>query len=259
MHVHSVILKPRFPYVPEIIAGKVSQIESYMIRINRVWEDGYPEQLVREKNDNDNIKKIVSGDSITVNDENLNESIWTIQLSDIPAGGKNSVLIQNILEATIYETDDVIGYLDELGYMHESEFWTNGLRFYYGNVIIELTQIYVIDPENPQLPTTSESNDVIEINTVTNTTDTDTDIKIIDSKNLKKNLKLFNTLGSYHLKTFVNVGALNDIENISIGVKQLENLKKELSETVTLKIPDRTLMDSRINSRIANTGMAQKN
>lgn len=238
MHQHTVILRPRYPFIPEIIPGKVVQIESYRVRMNRIWEDGYPSKFEHSTIAGDEIL----GESITKPNENINDSIWTLQLSDIPAGGKNLALIQNIYETTIYQTDDVIGYLDELGYMHETEFWTNGVRFYYGNAIIELTKLYVLDKKN--------NAETIE----------DVDMKDVDHnksdaiKNDLSNLKLLDPSETCHLKAYVNIGALNDLENVNLGLRQLESLQRELSEIIQLHIPDRTTMDSRINSRIANTG-----
>ena len=227
MNVHTVILKPRYPFMPEQIAGKVVQIESYRVRMNRIWEKGHPTSLVHN---NIHTDVTILGDSITRRDnESLNSSIWTLQLSDIPAGGQNPVLIQNIYETTIYQTDDIIGYLDELGYIHETEFWTYGTRFYYGNVIIEITQIYVNDTAAVRDLEAEFSNKDITLTT----------------------LKLLDPSRSYHIKAYVNVSSLNDLESVAVGVKSLEALKKELSELVELKIPDRLAMDSRINSRIA--------
>lgn len=237
MHQHSVILKPRYPFTPEPIPGKFIQIESYRIRMNRIWEKGFPKEFLN-KDEKEN-EADVFGESITKPNPNVNSSIWTLQLTDIPAGGKNSVLIQNIYETTIYQTDDVIGYLDELGYMHEAEFWTDGVRFYYGNVIIELSRLYV-------LSTKQQSTAPIEIKADEMVID-----PVEDSETSK--LSLLDPTGTCHVKAYVNVGALNDLESAAIGIKQLESLKKELSEIVELHIPDRTAMDSRINSRIASS------
>lgn len=233
MHKHSVILKPRYPFTPENIPGKFNQIDSYRIRMNRIWENGFPPNFT----DFNNSLIKITGESITKPNENINNSIWTLQLSDIPAGGKNPTLIQNIYETTIYQTDDVIGYLDELGYMHEAEFWTDGVRFYYGNVILELSKIYILDNNNKSVVIDTESS----------------------SQSLSEsNLKLLDGSGNCHVKAYVNVGALNDLESAALGIKQLESLKKELADIVELTIPDRTVMDSRINSRIANSSSSNR-
>lgn len=221
MHQHTVILKPRYPYTPDPSPGKVTHIESYRIRMTRIWEAEYS---IDES-------ESLFGDSIKHQGDSINNSIWTLQLSDIPAGGKTQVSIQNMYETTIYETDDIIGYIDELGYMHETEYWVNGVRFYHGDVIIEVMRLFVAD------------------------NDKDSEASLVDLSNESKDitaLKLLNPTGCFMMKAFVNVGEVTDLESVAIGTRQLDNLKKELEEVVTLTIPDRTTMDSRINSRIAS-------
>mgnify|MGYP004706316583 CR=1 FL=1 len=214
---HTIILKPRNPFLPDPIPGKINQIESYKARITRIWNenDGYP----------------LKGDSIINQNNGLNESIWTLQISDIPAGGENNVLIQNIYETTIYKTDDIIGYLEELGYMHEVEFWVKGWRFYYNNIIFEISKLLLIDNNS-----NNNDDDIINIdNESTNNTN-----------NLIK-LKDFDDKGVYSIKAFVNISSFNDLESVAIGKKNLLDLKSQLQDLIDLHIPDRLLMDSRIN------------
>lgn len=230
MHQHTIILRPRYPFTPEPAPGKVTQIESYRIRMTRIWDSD--SKLT--------VSETLFGESIKKQDTSINDSIWTLQLSDIPAGGKTQVSIQNIYETTIYETDDIIGYLDELGYMHETEYWVNGVRFYYGDVIIELSRLYIQD-DNKNANNASSNEAQIDLTEETS---------VIDGA--KSKLKLLNPNGSYFMKAFVNVGEVTDLESVAIATRQLDNLKKELEEVVTLRIPDRTSMDSRVNSKIAS-------
>lgn len=236
MNQHSIILKPRYPFTPEIKPGKVGQIESYFIRMNRIWEAGYP-SIFSSSQQSD-----IKGESILRENNNLlNDSIWTLQLSDIPAGGKTAVSIQNIYEATIYQSDDIFGYLDELGYIYETEFWKNGVRFFYGNIIIEVYRLYILHDE--------EKKKII-----------DSGIQNSDEHQSNKDLqflKLLDKSGNCFVKAYVNVGSLNDVDSVSLGTKQLESLKRELSEIIELHVPDRLAMDSRINSRIANVNSKQ--
>lgn len=200
---HTVILKPKFPYTPDSNA-KLNQVESYRVRMTRVWEsDGQ-----------------WTGESVFDNNA-ITDSIWTIQLSDIPAGGNRPVSIQNIHEATIYKTDDIMGYMDELGYMPETEFWSKGQRFYYNDAVIELFRLYVKNQ-------------------------TSTDKLVV--------LKLLDGSGSWQVRSFVNVSKLNDLDSVTKGVKELEALKKDLTGLIDLQVPDRADMDSRIGSRIAARG-----
>lgn len=223
---HTVIMKPKFPYTPEKVRGKTDQVESYRIRLCRVWNKG----LEKDK------EGPFQGESITdtSKDSTRNESIWTIQLRDIPAGGKHTTSIQNIYEATIYKTDDICGYLDELGYMPETQLWASGVRFYYNQtVVVEIFRFYTIDESRKVVIDVKEQG------------------KDVDSNGLV-NLKLLDPSGRYVVKCFVNITKVNDLDNVARGVKQLEILQKELSGLVDLHVPDRTAMDSRLNSRIAS-------
>ncbi|GMM30382.1 Srb5 protein [Martiniozyma asiatica (nom. inval.)] len=203
---HTSVLAPRFPYLPPAKAGHIEQIQSHRMRLFRVWESS--DLSVGEP-----IDKILNSDS----------EIFTLQLSDIPSAGNNPVLIQNIHEVTIYQTDDIKGYLDELGYKVETELWIKGHRWYWGEVIIESYKIWVKDSSQLQVENQNE-------NTNSNT---------IPLKPLS-NISL--------VKTFINIAQKNDIESSKRAIKQLELLKKELSQIVELKIPDRMSMDSRIGT-----------
>lgn len=248
--------------------------------MTRIWESGYVGTFGDEVNEEEQ-DVAITGESITERsssagagatvgsggaDSGINSSIWTIQLSDIPAGGKTPVLVQNIYETTIYQTDDVIGYLDELGYMHEAEFWKDGVRYYYGNVIIEVSRLYVLDKTATTTSPTPANNtaagaivvdddDMNEVNAGAANNNNDKD-KAMDTDKVQKmgaKLRLLDRSGQCSVKAFVNVGALNDLESAAVGIKQLESLKKELADIIELSIPDRTTMDSRMNSKIAGS------
>ncbi|TID19829.1 hypothetical protein CANINC_003712 [Pichia inconspicua] len=226
MHQHTVILKPRYLYSPDPSPGKVAQFESYRLRMTRMWEVDYPID----------VSESLFGDSVRSRNNSLNESIWTLQLSDIPAGGKTQVSIQNMYETTIYQTDDMIGYIDELGYIHETEYWVNGVRFYYDDVIIEVMRVFIADND------ATRKVDSINQSFADCSTETDSFTP----------LKLLSSDGRFFMRAMVNVTDVTDLESVATGTRQLDHLKRELEEVVTLRIPDRTSMDSRINSRIAS-------
>ncbi|KAG7735131.1 hypothetical protein KL948_000697 [Ogataea haglerorum] len=124
MEQHTVVLRPKFPFRPEQKAGKINQIESYRIRMTR-------------KGGADD-RELMSDLQST----RWNNCIWTLQIADIPAAGKRPVLVQNLYETTIVQADDILGYMDELGYMPETEYWVRGVRFFYNDVIIEVFRVY---------------------------------------------------------------------------------------------------------------------
>ncbi|GMF38941.1 unnamed protein product [[Candida] boidinii] len=161
--VHTVILKPKFPYTPQYKTNnKPNQIEQYRLRMSRVWDTPIStlENTTTTTNTINTDKEKLLGDSI-FDESTRNDSIWTIQLSDIPAAGKRIVSTQAIYETTIFETDDIIGYIDELGFIPELEFWNKGVRFYYNDLIIEIFRLYIKSPVQP--PTAAEDEEEIEI------------------------------------------------------------------------------------------------
>ncbi|GMG28182.1 unnamed protein product [Ambrosiozyma monospora] len=273
---HTVILKPKYPFTPEMAAGKVNQIESYRIRMTRVWDNpnGFSSNLKSSSEQQQNqVKTEPSSDSTSTSattsgdtdnskpspsskqglkgepildtfppgtESTRNSSIWTLQLSDIPAGGKRTVSIQNIYETTIYETDDIMGYVDELGYTPDIEFWNNGVRFYYNDIVIEVFRLYVHSRggHGQQAGGGVGNGNVNGVHQVS--------------------LRLLDGSENYQVKCFVNVSKLNDLENVARGAKQLENLKNDLSGLLNLDVPDRISLDSRVNSRIVAGNINKK-
>lgn len=254
---HTVILRPRFPYLPEKTTTKADPVETYRIRMTRVWDVADSGSMETNNTADENSEEVGKAAEKVENTESMkqnttdgtsteagqsthtlvadsvfdqspetskNNSIWTIQLSDIPAAGKRPVSIQNIYEATIYKTDDVLGYVDELGYMPETEFWTRGLRFYYNDVVvIEVVRFYI------STRSTGAQNGPVPLRPVDKS-------------------------ASYHIRCFVDVANLNDLDNVARGVKQLEHLRTQLAGLIDLHVPDRRNMDSRLNSHIASVG-----
>lgn len=207
----SVILTPRFPYDPPEQAGQINQVQSHKMRLTRLWDESLGAfSLLKDQQ--------TAG----------NGQIWTIQLSDIPIAGDNLFTNQNIQETTICQSDDIFGYLDELGYKTETEFWVRAKRWYWGDVIVEVSETLVQDRE-----VEGEGEPKGKVN-----------IKPLGGKRL--------------VRAMVNVLNMNDIESINRGKRQLEALKKELHEIVHLVVPDRSSMDSRVGSKLATAGMRGK-
>ncbi|CDK25478.1 unnamed protein product [Kuraishia capsulata CBS 1993] len=228
---HTVTLKPKFPFKPEVVAGKVNQIEQYRIRMNRVWDAPLLEEI--EKLDEGEIK----GQSIFETGENAIKNlqdIWTLQVSEIPLAGKRTTSSQTIYEITVCDTDDILGYLDELGYMPETEFWTKGSRFFYNDVIIEVFKIFQGKPKSPQAENDEFAMETDETG--------ETELEELDSA--KK----------FFVKACINVAKITDVDNLTKASKQLETLKTELSGLFELEMPNRVAMDSRLNSRIVSAG-----
>lgn len=136
---------------------------------------------------------------------------WVIQTFDIPfVNGKRKISNQNVLESSInVGNDTVLGFLNELGYKPDLVYLIKGLKFYYGNITLDIFQIFL---------------------------KRETGLTCIDD-------------GLFVLKSFINVEKSTDVENLTKASQELLNLKNELQGLVELETPDRNLMDSRIGIR----------
>lgn len=122
---HYVSLKPRFPFKPEFILGKLNQIDQYRVKLISSY----------------------TGEKKSFSSAELKDK-WCLQILDIPNAGKRSTCQQNIYETLIVDTgahDDLNGFLEELGYIVDYEYWSRGVRFYYNNIIVEMYQISVLE------------------------------------------------------------------------------------------------------------------
>jgi mediator of RNA polymerase II transcription subunit 18 len=79
-------------------------------------------------------------------DGNLHEpKSWILQANDIPSAGKRKVSLQNIVESciTLNETQSIDSVMAKLGYITERQFNVKGHKWSYGNINIELFQVFI--------------------------------------------------------------------------------------------------------------------
>lgn len=158
---------------------------------------------------------------------NGENKIWTLQIADIPIAGKNQICsLQNIYESTlVYNANDnsFLQFLNDLGYEVINQFWNKGLRFFYGDIVIEIYKIFIRDDSKE-----SEDKDSAEKDKIT--------LKLLDESN------------GFQIKAFINVPKSTDLDIINQGYKDLVKLQENLKGLVKFEIPDRIFMDSRVSS-----------
>lgn len=110
--------------------------------------------------------------------------------------------------------DSFLQFLEDLGYEVVNQYWIKGVRFFYGDIIIELFKVFVRD----------------------------------DTKNAgnKITLKLLDESNSFQVKAYKNISKSTEVDQINQGTKELVKLQEVLSGLIKLEIPDRMFMDSRI-------------
>ncbi|RKP29043.1 hypothetical protein METBISCDRAFT_19598 [Metschnikowia bicuspidata] len=239
---YTIITKPHNVFKPKVEAGKVNQIEQYYMKCTTTWDDDTAQAL-------DLSQPIVNGKpEVKVDRLFMGEKVkqWTFHIADIPTAGKNAVLAQNFYESTMVHhhskgsraapkvkakqparepereapepKDSFLQFLEDLGYDVINQFWLKGIRFFYGDIVIEIFKVLIRD-DNDQ----AKSEDDPRI-----------PLKLLDDSN------------TFQIKTYSTFPKGTNVDLISKGTKELTNLKATLLNLFELEVPDRMFMDFRV-------------
>ncbi|RCK66831.1 Mediator of RNA polymerase II transcription subunit 18 [Candida viswanathii] len=132
------------------------------------------------------------------------------------ASKEESKPASDIAPTAIARRDSFLVFLSDLGYEVINQYWLKGIRFFYGDIIIEIYKIFVRD-------------------------DADLDGTAHGIK-----LKLLDESNQFQIKTYININKSTEIDLINLGVKELIKLQDALKNLFVLEIPDRMYMDSRV-------------
>ncbi|ABN66182.2 predicted protein [Scheffersomyces stipitis CBS 6054] len=116
--------------------------------------------------------------------------------------------------------DSFLQFLEDLGYETISQYWIKGIRFFHGDIVIEIFKVLVRDDE---------------------VTEPKEEGKIA--------LKLLDESNTFQIRTYINIAKSTDIDLINQGTKELLRLQEFLKNLFKLEIPDRMFMDSRVQVR----------
>lgn len=227
---YTLITKPHDVFKPKVEAGKVNQIEQHYMKCITTWDEdtGDIEKPIRKDTPLAAGRLFVGG----------NKRIWTLQIADIPVAGKNQACsAQTIYDSTLVHhhtkvvgkvekpdldqfefvrNDSFLQFLSDLGYDVINQFWLKGVRFFHGDVVIEIFKVFIRDDEH-----------LSSDNTIA--------LKLLDESN------------TFQFKAYMNVPRATDVDAINQGTKELLKLQDFLKNLVKLEIPDRIHMDSRVS------------
>lgn len=229
---YTMLCKPINVFKPKFEPGKVNQIESYYMKLITTWDE--PDIDINQViSETAFTQKLFSGESGTANNV---DKTWTLQISDIPIAGKNQVCsAQTIYELTLVHNhvlmdriknddgaiddtkDSFLYFLNDLGYEVINQYWIKGIRFFHGDIIIEITKIFIRN-----------------------------DTYSGEEQPTKIPLKLLDESNGFQVKAFINVPKVTDLDLINQGLKDLMKLQEFLKNLVKFEIPDRIYMDSRV-------------
>lgn len=124
---------------------------------------------------------------------------------------------QNNEIESIEVKDSFLQFLEELGYDVVNQYWQKGIRFFHGDIVIEIFKIFVRD-DDPAATSEGE----------------------------KLKLKLLDESNTFQIKAFINYPRGASVDLVNQGIKDLVKLKGTLHNLFELEVPDRTYMDSRV-------------
>ncbi|KAK6197501.1 mediator of RNA polymerase II transcription subunit 18 [Scheffersomyces amazonensis] len=116
--------------------------------------------------------------------------------------------------------DSFLLFLDNLGYGVVNQYWIKGIRFFHGDIVIEIFKIFIRDDSHAAAAQ--------------------------EQQHQKIKLKLLDESNTFQIRTYINIPKSTDIEQISQGSKELLKLQDFLKNLFKLEIPDRMFMDSRV-------------
>lgn len=131
---------------------------------------------------------------------------------------KESVHSNEDVEKPKDEKDSFLQFLEELGYDVVNQYWAKGIRFFHGDIVIEIFKILVRDD--------------------------DLDASSAD-RGIK--LKLLDESNTFQIKAFINYPKGASVDLVNQGTKDLVKMKELLHNLFELEVPDRMFMDARVN------------
>lgn len=114
--------------------------------------------------------------------------------------------------------DSFLQFLEELGYDVVNQYWQKGIRFFHGDIVIEIFKILVRDDD----PSGA-------------------------AEDLKLKLKLLDESNTFQIKAFINYQKGASVDLVNQGTKDLVKIKELLHNLFELEVPDRMYMDARVN------------
>ena len=170
----------------------------------------------KDEGKKENIKK-ESGEEIKKNCNEVKEGSEEAKKRDEQTkehSEGNATLTVKELEV-LNRRDSFLQFLEDLGYDVINQFWMKGVRFFHGDIVIEIFKVFIRDDEK-------------------------------DAEKDKIRLKLLDPSNTFQIRAYVNVPKSTDVELINQGTKDLLKLQDFLKNLIKLEIPDRMFMDSRV-------------
>lgn len=118
--------------------------------------------------------------------------------------------------------DSFLQFLEDLGYDVINQYWLKGIRFFHGDIVIEIFKVLIRD-DNDQAKSANDQ---------------------------RIPLKMLDETNTFQIKTYITYPKGTNVDQVSKGSKDLTHLKATLQNLFELEVPDRMFMDSRVTRAI---------
>lgn len=186
------------------------------IEENKVEEDKEKEIDINLIGNDSDIMEIDPPKEDTNKEQQTNEQPVEEEVSNVELTEEKPKSVTTNSSTSVVRRDSFLVFLSDLGYEVINQYWLKGIRFFYGNIIIEIYKIFVRDDNDSNITT-----DGIKL-------------KLLDESN------------QFQIKAYININRSTEIDLINLGVKELIKLQDALKNLFVLEIPDRMYMDSRV-------------
>ncbi|KAK9478538.1 mediator complex, subunit Med18 [Lipomyces japonicus] len=167
--------------------------------------------------------------------DNDAEQDWCLTVATLPESGKRPVQVQT-LHSSQLQFGPLFQYLRAIGYVYVYDYLERGHVFVHnGIVVVRVTQIAPQEPLQLHEIATFDKNEVVATETVAQGRDV--------------NAAKF--VGTYVVHAYVDVKPGSGVDQDLLGKAQerLESIKYEIRSLLELEIPDRSLLDPRVQIR----------
>ncbi|OBA23632.1 mediator of RNA polymerase II transcription subunit 18 [Metschnikowia bicuspidata var. bicuspidata NRRL YB-4993] len=111
--------------------------------------------------------------------------------------------------------DSFLQFLEDLGYGVVNQYWTKGIRFFQGDIVIEIFKVLIRDDDAP-------------------------------FQESKIKLQPLDESNAFQIKAYISFPKGTSVDIINKRTKDLTSLQATLHNLFDLKVPDRMCMDSRV-------------
>ncbi|KAF2100577.1 hypothetical protein NA57DRAFT_74181 [Rhizodiscina lignyota] len=178
-------------------------------------------QAIQSLEESDLGDKIPNGSETNGTTNVMKKQSWAMQFQDVPQPGKRAVILRQTTKSKIVD-GDAHEFMVTQGNTFITEFMTEGYQFVTGNIVLNMYRPLQFHPTESVLSSPREA------------------LPPLDS------LQPLDESGAYLLEASILLGSELKPEIETQGTNELRDLQARMKGVVTLKVPERLSLDTRV-------------